>query len=455
VPPSRRAILTDTVIAAVVLAVSLVVANLSRWPGHLVLDPRTGALTITPGQVLSIGDLVKDELTAIVLLSVPLAARRRFPLTALGVLVVGAIATKQYATDITFLAIVFAGYSAVAYSRFRNAALLSVPFAGVIVAAAFWTAVPATSAGSVIPGQALAVSQPPGFTAVYPWRLPGLLVAASLVLIAVVANAMQARDRIRLLRAEHEAATRRALAVERARLASELHDVVTHNVSMMVVQAGAARRVLRKNPGEATKALRAVESSGRTAMTELRHLLGLLSAPPAVADVRGPAGPPAALLDADSSPDGAADLAPQPGLGELREMVDRAVSAGLPVELHITGTPRDLPPGLGLAVFRVVQEGLTNVIKHAGKPQTEVKLTYEPAALVVEVADDGQPIPAAGPAPDAGFPRGAGMGLLGLRERVALYGGELAAGPRPGEGWQVKARLPVEPAQIPAEATPP
>jgi signal transduction histidine kinase len=136
-------------------------------------------------------------------------------------------------------------------------------------------------------------------------------------------------------------------------------------------------------------------------------------------------------------------------------MVGRVVTAGLPVELRITGTPRDLPPGLGLAMYRVVQEALTNVIKHAGKPQTEVRLNYEPAALVVEVADDGRPIPAAGPAPDAGLPRGAAMGLLGLRERVALYGGELSAGPRPGGGWLVTARIPVEPAEIPAEVSPP
>jgi signal transduction histidine kinase len=135
-------------------------------------------------------------------------------------------------------------------------------------------------------------------------------------------------------------------------------------------------------------------------------------------------------------------------------MIGRVVTAGLPVQLHITGKPRDLPPGLGLAVYRVVQEALTNVIKHAGKPQTEIRLTYQPAALVVEVADDGRPIPAAGPAPDAGVPRGVGMGLLGLRERVALYGGELAAGPRPDGGWLVKATMPAEPAQIPAEVTP-
>jgi signal transduction histidine kinase len=186
-------------------------------------------------------------------------------------------------------------------------------------------------------------------------------------------------------------------------------------------------------------------------MTELRHLLGLLSPPPGAADAGESAGPPAAPLDAASSLGGAVDLAPQPGLHELREMVGRVVSAGLPVELHITGTPRDLPAGLGLAVYRLVQEALTNVIKHAGKPQTEVRLAYEPAALVVEIADDGRLIPAAGPARDAGVPRGAAMGLLGLQERVALYGGQLAAGPRPGGGWLVTARMPVEPAQRPAE----
>ena len=462
-PLSRRAVLTDTAIAALVLVVSLLMAKLSRGPGHLVLDPGTGALIIVPGRVLSIGDVVNKELVAIVFLSVPLAARRRFPLTAFGVLVLGAVATRQYATDITFLAIVFAGYSAVAYSRFRNAALLSVPLAGVIVAAAFWNAVPATSAGSAIPGQALPVRQPPAFTTVYPWRLPGILVAAALVLIAVVANAMQARDRIGRLRAEHDAATRRALALERARIAAEMHDVVTHNVSVMVVQAGAARRVLSADPAEAIKALHAVESSGRTAMTELRHLLGLLSPPPGAAEADGPAGapgaplapgPPDAPLDADS-PYGGAGLAPQPGLEELREMVDRVAGAGLPVELRVSGTPRDLPAGLGLAVFRVVQEALTNVIKHAGKPPTEVRLSYESAAVVVAVADSGRPIPSAPPAPDASVPRSTGMGLLGLRERVALYGGELTAGPRPGGGWLVQATIPVTAAQIPADVTPP
>jgi signal transduction histidine kinase len=322
------------------------------------------------------------------------------------------------------------------HSRYRGAALISMPLATVLLIALFADTAPP------VPARATPVLI----------FIPNMIVGDAVH--RWTRRAGDSGDRLRQAQAEHEAVTRRALALERARIASELHDVVTHNVSMMVVMAGAARRVLSADPAEATKALRAVELSGRSAMTELRHLLGLLSPASVTEDGGGPAGQLPAPLDAGGSPRGAAGLAPQPGLDELREMVDRVVTAGLPVELHITGTPRDLPPGLGLAVFRVVQEALTNVIKHAGKPQTEIRLNYESAALVVEVADNGRPIPAAIPAPDASgvsVPRGAGMGLLGLRERVALYGGELAAGPRPGGGWLVKARMPVEPAQVPAE----
>jgi len=414
---SRRAISIDAVLAA-----AATVAALAAGP--------------PPGRPL--GPLLVALTTA------PLALRRVFPLTAFWAIMAAIVAAyygdNSHATLVTFLTVGFAAYSAVVHSRYRGAALISMPLATVLVIALF------------------ADTAPP-----IPARATPLLIFIPIMIVGDAVHRWTRRaddsgERLRQAQAEHEAATRRALALERARIASELHDVVTHNVSMMVVMAGAARRVLSADPPEATKALRAVESSGRTAMTELRHLLGLLSPPSVTADAGGSAGQLSAPLDAGSSPRGAGDLAPQPGLDELREMVDRVVTAGLPVELHITGTPRDLPPGLGLAVFRVVQEALTNVIKHAGKPQTEVRLTYEPAAMVVEVADSGRPIPAAGPAPDAtgaGVPCGAGIGLLGLQERVALYGGELAAGPRPGGGWLVKATMPVEPAQIPVEVTPP
>ncbi len=203
--------------------------------------------------------------------------------------------------------------------------------------------------------------------------------------------------------------------------------MVTHNVSVMIVQAGAARQVLAAAPGEARAALLAVESSGREAMAELRHLLGLLSPPPPPDD-----GAHAGAGGAQARQ----ELWPQPGLAQLQALIGRVTAAGLPIELHAGG----LPPGLDLTAFRVIQEALTNVIKHAGKPRTSVSISYRNGDLVVEVADTGHPARTAGPAvPDAG------RGLLGLRERTALYGGQLDAGPRPGGGWLVRARIPVRP----------
>lgn len=429
---SRRALGIDIVLAAAASA-AVLAAGAPTGP----LGPVMGILIAGP--LGTLGPVIG------ILIAAPLALRRVFPLTAfwaiMAVIVVAyAVYSNSSAPLVIFLVVALAAYSAVVHSRFRGAALLSMLLAIVLTIVLF-------------PDTRLPI----------PPRAVPVLIFIPIMIVgdAVRRWARQAGDsgaRLRQAQAEHQAATRRALALERARIASEMHDVVTHNVSMMVVQAGAARRVLSKDPAEAVNALRAVESSGRTAMTELRHLLGLLSPPPETADAAGPERPPPAPLDAGSSPRAVPGLAPQPGLDELREMVGRVAAGGLPVELHITGTPRDLPPGLGLAVYRVVQEALTNVVKHAGKPQTEVRLTYEPAALVVEVADNGRPIPAAGPAPEASdtnVPRGAGMGLGGLRERVALYGGELAAGPRPGGGWRVKATMPVDPAQLPAEVTPP
>jgi signal transduction histidine kinase len=399
---SRRSVITDLVFAALVLVASLIAAGF-HYPA----------------------------VVAAVVTTAPLAARRRFPLAVFLLVLLGTLATKDYATDITFLAVVIAAYSAVVYSRFRGAALICTPLAGVVVAVAFWNAKSSLHTGSAahpafprhIPGLV--------FVPQAPWRLAGVLVLVSLVSIAIVGIAAYAGDRIRRLQAGHEADTRRALELERARIASELHDVVTHNVSVMIVQAGAARQVLADAPGEARAALLAVESSGRAAMTELRHLLGLLSPLPA----------PGEGAEADAADSQASQgLWPQPGLGQLEALIARVGAAGLPVELHVSDVPPDLPPGLDLAAFRVVQEALTNVIKHAGKPQTSVSIHWRESSLVVEVADAGRPIPAAGPAVP-----GAGRGLLGLRERTALYGGELNAGPRPGGGWLVRARIPVDP----------
>jgi signal transduction histidine kinase len=261
------------------------------------------------------------------------------------------------------------------------------------------------------------------------WGATAFLILLSLALTVTVGFAVHAVAERKRTLAEHEAATRRALELERARIASELHDVVTHSVSVMIVQAGAARQVLAEAPGEARAALLAVEASGRAAMTELRHLLGLLSPEQPVGEEAG-------------TPDGAAptEFGPQPGLAQLPALVDRLTAAGLPIDLRAGELPPELSPGLDLAVFRVIQEALTNVIKHAGRPPTTVSIGYGDGHLVVEVADTGRPVLADAPS----VPPGAGRGLIGLRERIALYGGVLDAGARNGGGWIVRARLPLD-----------
>jgi len=246
-------------------------------------------------------------------------------------------------------------------------------------------------------------------------------------------RAGESAERLRRAQEEHQAQTLRAVALERARIASEMHDLVTHNVSVMVVQAGAARRVLDSSPGDAREALLAVEASGRNAMTELRRLLGLLA--------------PLGETGADEGGPGDAELSPQPGMVQIPALLDRIRAAGLPVELSVDAsarTLRALPPGPDLAAYRVVQEGLTNVMKHAGQARTTVRFEYRPRDLLITVSDDGRPTEAAAHAP--GPPPGpGGRGLIGLRERIAVYGGELDAGPRPGGGWRLVARIPLDP----------
>ena len=213
-------------------------------------------------------------------------------------------------------------------------------------------------------------------------------------------------------RRDREQAARDAVAAERARIAAELHDVVAHAVSVMVVQAGAARTVVDRDPDAARRALAQIEETGRTGLAELRRLLGILRA------------------------DGASgELDPQPGLGRLEELLTRVRAAGLPVEATVQGAPRPLAPGVDLTVYRVVQEALTNTMKHAGDAHAHVRVRYDEGAIDVEVADDGT---GPGPAADDGH------GLLGMRERVALFGGSLDAGERPGGGFFVRARIPTE-----------
>jgi signal transduction histidine kinase len=345
-------------------------------------------------------------LLAVLARTAPLAIRRLFPLTAFWLCLAGcALVSLPNGSVINLVVLAPAAYAAVVYSPYWLLAMLGMPAALLVLATA---AVSNAQSGNYQLLTALLV-----------------LVATLIVGNAVRLGRRRASDsqaRLRRVEAEQEAATRQAIEQERARIARELHDVVTHNVSMMVVQAGAARRVLGSTPDEARTALLAVEDSGRAAIVELQHLLGLLA-------------PPDAGRDEPPPP-------PQPGLDQVGPLIDRVATAGLPVELRVRGLVRPLAPGLNLAAYRVVQEALTNVLKHAGQPATTVTLDYQPGALIVEVADDGCPVPVSLP--------GTGRGLLGLRERVTLYGGELDAGVRAGGGWLVRARIPDELAVLPA-----
>jgi signal transduction histidine kinase len=219
-------------------------------------------------------------------------------------------------------------------------------------------------------------------------------------------------ERARRLERERELNMHVARADERQRIARELHDVVAHSVSVMVVQAGAARTTLTRQPELSAEALMAVEASGREALRELRQLLGLLT-------------------DQTAGP----SIAPQPGLDQLNALVDRVGQAGLVVDLEVHGTPRPLPAGLDLTAYRIVQEALTNALKYATGAVTHVHVAFDETELRLEVVDSG--------GIRSEMAEGAGRGLLGIQERVAMFGGDLEVGHRPEGGFAVRARLPL------------
>ena len=227
------------------------------------------------------------------------------------------------------------------------------------------------------------------------------------------AQAEAAEERAAQAEREREAGSRIAVAEERARIARELHDVVAHAVSVMVLQVGAVRHRLRDEDDR--EALEAVEQAGRTALAEMRRLLGAMR----------------------SDGDGV-QLGPQPGLDNLGTLVEEVGRAGLPVSLHVEGDRHPLPRGLDLSAYRIVQEGLTNALKHAHATAVEVTVRYSGSRLELEVRDDGR-----GSAESDGL----GHGLVGIRERVTLYGGEMSAGSTNGGGFVLSARLPIEEAR--------
>ncbi|MGZ4146280.1 MAG: sensor histidine kinase [Actinomycetota bacterium] len=327
----------------------------------------------------------------VIVAGVSLAWRRRAPLTVFAIVsAVVAIASLFGNWPEAVLLLWIATYSAAAYSERER--LLPV-------------LLPVAVAASVAIGVGERVDR----------GLNWVTIASELFLtfgIPAVLGRMTFNRRRRIV-LDRELATREATVAERGRIARELHDVVAHHMSVMVVQAAAARAVGETDPAAAAEALRRVEESGRAGLAEMRRLLGL-----ADGDDRG-------------------EREPQPGLARLDELLDAMRATGLPVEAVVEGTPRPLPPGVDLSAYRVVQEALTNSLKHAGGARARVVLRYEPNALDLEILDDGP-----GPAGEAAA--SGGRGLIGMRQRVQLCGGAFAAGPADGGGFVVHARLPVE-----------
>jgi signal transduction histidine kinase len=339
---------------------------------------------------------------ALVLLhTLSLVARRRFPGIVLA-LVVGsglAFAALDLPPDILGVAILVAVYSVAAYGR-RWVALAGL--GGVEVAL-------------------VAVQLTPGRIGVGTLVLNLGGVAAAWLLGHFAHNyrayAARLEERTAELEQAREELARRAVTEERLRLARELHDVVAHAMSVIAVQSGVGAHVADTNPQEAARALAAIEATSRSALEELRRLLG--------------------VLRQDSEPQG--DLTPMPGLGDLDGLLAEVGKAGLAVKLQVNGTRPRLPAGVDLSAYRIVQEALTNVVKHAGPARAQVVVGYRDQEVTVEVLDDGR-----GAVTSASDGRvGSGHGLIGMRERVQVFGGDLEAGPRPGGGFRVAARLPL------------
>jgi signal transduction histidine kinase len=250
------------------------------------------------------------------------------------------------------------------------------------------------------------------FFFVLPW-------AAGRVLRSRLLLTRELAEKAARLEADREERAARAVADERARIARELHDVVAHSLTVMVIQAGAARRLVDRDPERVVEVAATIKQMGREALDEMRRLVGVLG---------DEAGEPA--------------LAPQPTMADLEALVERARGAGLEVELSVRGERAELPPGIDLAAYRVVQEALTNTVKHAGARHASVAVTYGGDELELCVADDGSGAAAGEGEGPAAVPSG-GHGLVGMRERVTLYGGELVAGERSGGGFEVRARFPL------------
>jgi signal transduction histidine kinase len=382
----ERPVATDAL-----LAVALFVVQLGFWTA-LWWEPQQPSFPVVVA-------LCAAEMGLVVI-------RRRWPWAAVvGLSLFGSTATLFAPVDSTgglgYLAI---AYTAAAYLPLRQA---------VLATAVLW--VPALALGPV------AAQPPPQFADLPLWYLFASTVMVVMICFFVgrVVHTRRAYTEALEQRAATAEANQRALAAqavaeERRRIARELHDLVAHHVAVMGVLATGARRAAGRDPAAADEALATIEATGRTVLREMRRLLE--------------------VLRSESEPAG--ELAPQPGLTAVEVLVEQVREAGLPVRLRVDGDPGRLDPGMALTIYRVVQEALTNVLKHAGPATAEVRIARGDSSLQLEVFDTGR-----GPAPGG---QGVGHGLVSMRERVHLLGGTLRTGPRPGGGFRVYAKIPTD-----------
>ena len=358
-------------------------------------------------------------LPVLTLMGLALYPRRRFPVAVLAVTgaMVAALVVLQAALGGAFIAVLCASYSAAVYSSRRAAALLLaatvavIPLLGIPQALGYGRAL-----SKVVPVPTLLA----GAGAV----VVGLMVRSQLAARSARIDALARQAQWSAAQAAEEA--RRATLAERLRIARELHDIVAHHLSVIVIQAQGAQRVTGRDPARAQQAMADVERTGRTALDEMRRLLGLLRAGDA-------AGPAAAAAAGDGDQDW--ERLPPRGLADIGALATQMTAAGLPVAVHSTGEPRPVPEDVGLTGYRIVQEALTNVLKHAGPASAEVRI-HHGSDLEITVTDDGRGAAAALALP------GGGRGTTGMRERLAVLGGELSVGPRPGGGFRVHAVIP-------------
>ena len=376
----------DTVLAIVVfLTIAFVTGNESN-----------DDLAIRP-----ISDLAIDEFFVLAMASGAIYWRRSRPMVVLGVtLVASALSLGFGYSEVVGIAMIVALYSVGRYAT--NDQWSHIGLGGAFALVGFTVLIDEVTVAEIRSGT--------------PEAIAGVTFGFFLMFVVwYIGRRIRFRgERAAQLEREQAAQARRVVAEERTRIARELHDIVAHRVSLMTVQAGAAKTVAADDPERAIQAMEAVEQAGRQALDELRHLLGVLR-PEAEGE----------------------SLAPQPGLADVPRLIDQFEEAGLDISFTMDGAQTELPSRVHLSTYRIVQEALTNVLKHAGpSARTEVRLSSDDHGVGIEVLDNGHGVTT--------LP-GAGQGIVGMRERALLLGGSLEAGPRPGGGFQVVAHLPIGP----------